>query len=163
VLFRNLGNGKFVKWTVEGGAYFQTEHLARGVALGDLDNDGRIDLVISHTNEPVAVLRDVAPTAGNHWLGVQLVGKDHADVVGAKVVLEAGGRKQTRFAVGGGSYASSGDRRQVFGLGKADKVDRITVTWPDRTEQRWDAPAVDRYYRLTQGKAEAEALPGAAH
>jgi hypothetical protein len=162
VLFRNTGNGKFVKWTVEGGDYFRTEHLARGVALGDLDNDGRIDLVISHMNEPVAVLRNVAPTEGNHWLGVQLEGKDHADVVGAKVMLEAGGRKQTRFAVGGGSYASSGDRRHVFGLGKTDKIDRVTVIWPDGTEQRFDALAVDRYHRLTQGKESADAPTGKA-
>ncbi len=157
VLFRNLGNGKFVKWTNEGGDYFRTEHLARGVALGDLDNDGRIDLVISHMNEPVAVLRNVAPTAGNHWLGVQLVGKDYADVVGAKLVLEAGGRKQTRFAYGGGSYASSSDRRHVFGLGKTDKIDRLIVTWPDGSEQHLDAPAVDRYHRLTQGQTRSPA------
>jgi hypothetical protein len=85
---------------------------------------------------------------------VQLVGKDHADVVGAKVLLEAGGRTQTRFAVGGGSYASSGDRRHVFGLGKTDKVDRLTVIWSDGSSQRVEAPAVDRYHQVTQGKAE---------
>jgi hypothetical protein len=160
VLFKNTGNGRFVKWTVEGGEYFRTPHVGRGLALGDLDNDGRIDLVASHINEPVAVLRNEAPSDGNHWLGIQLAGKDHADVVGAKVVLDAGGRKQTRFAVGGGSYASANDRRHVFGLGKADKVERVTVVWPDLTEQHFEKLAVDRYHRLTQGKAEAEALTG---
>src|SRR5262249_53075871 len=135
VLLRNRG-GMFKDITKRGGAYFRQDHLARGVALGDLDNDGRVDLVVSHMNERVAVLRNVAPT-GNHWLGVDLAGKDNADVVGARVVLEAGGRKQTRFAKGGGSYASSSDRRLVFGLGKTGRIDKLTVIWPDGTRQTW--------------------------
>jgi hypothetical protein len=159
VLFRNTGNGSFVRWTQQGGDYFQSEHRSRGLALGDLDNDGRIDLVVSNVNEPVAVLRNTAQTDGNHWLGVELRGKDHADVVGAKVVLEADGRKQTRFAKGGGSYASANDPRHVFGLAKAERIGRLTVVWPDGTEQQWNGLPVDRYYRLTQGKADAEALP----
>jgi hypothetical protein len=159
VLLRNEG-GKFKNITRQGGDYFRAAHVSRGVALGDLDNDGRTDLVISNINEPVAVLRNVAD-AGNHWLGVQLVGKYHADVVGARVVLEVDGGKQTRFAVGGGSYASACDTRHVFGLGKAGKVGRLTVTWPasaDMHSQTFDGLDIDRYYRITQGKAEAEPL-----
>ena len=102
-------------------------------------------------NDPVAVLRNSAP-GGNHWLGVELAGKDHADLVGARVVLEAGGRKQTRFAKGGGSYASSPDRRLVFGLGAADKVDKVTVHWPDGTKQVWAGLGTDRYHVLAQGE-----------
>ena len=74
-------------------------------------------MIISQINDPVTVLRNVAPVDGMHWLGVELVGKDHADVVGAKVSMEADGRTQTRFTKGGGSYASSGDRRPRFRLG----------------------------------------------
>jgi hypothetical protein len=159
VLFRNKGEGKFVQWTQQGGPFFKEEHRARGLALGDLDNDGRQDLVISLVNEPVTVLRNEAVTNGNHWLGVQLRGKDNADIVGARVVLEADGRKQTRFAKGGASYASASDPRHVFGLAKADRIDKLTVVWADGTEQRWEKLAVDSYYRLTQGKAEAEQLP----
>jgi hypothetical protein len=159
ILFRNKGNGKFVKWMQQGGDYFQIEHRSRGLALGDLDNDGRIDLVVSNVNEPVAILRNVAETDGNHWLGIELRGKDHADVVGARIVLEADGRKQTRFAKGGGSYASANDRRHVFGLAKAEKIDGLRVIWTDGKEQQWNGLTVDRYYRLTQGKADAEALP----
>jgi hypothetical protein len=159
VLFRNKGDGTFVTWTQQGGDYFQQAHRSRGLALGDLDNDGRIDLVVSNVNEPVAVLRNVAETGGNHWLGIELRGKDNADIVGAKVVLEAGGRKQTRFAKGGGSYASANDRRHVFGLAKAEKIAGLTVVWPDGTEQRCAGLAVDRYYRLTQGKPDGETLP----
>ena len=157
VLLRNQGSGKFKDVTPRGGDYFRKPHLARGAALGDLDNDGKVDLVVSHMNEPVAVLRNVAP-AGNHWLGVELARKDHADVVGARVIVEAGGRKQTRFAKGGGSYASAPDRRFVFGLGTADKIERVLVIWPDGTEETWTDLKADRYYRLTRGEKVAERI-----
>src|SRR5262249_62361730 len=96
---------------------------------------------------------------GGHWLGVQLAGADHADVVGARVILEAGGRKQTRFARGGCSYASSPDRRLVFGLGKSDTIDKLSVIWPDGKQQEWTGLAPDRYHVLTQGEKEAREFP----
>jgi enediyne biosynthesis protein E4 len=159
VLLRNQGDGKFKNITARGGPYFEKDHLSRGVGFGDLDDDGRTDAVISQINDPVSILRNEASVEGTHWLGVELVGKDHADVVGAKVRLEdAGGRTQTRFAKGGGSYASSGDRRLLFGLGKEDKVVKVIATWPNRDEQTFegDALPIDRYYRLVQGKKEPE-------
>src|SRR5207253_11030173 len=106
----------------------------------------------------VAVLRGVGG-GGHHWLGVRLEGKDHGCAVGARAVWEAGGQRQTRFVKGGGSYASSGDRRLLFGL-DAETAGRLTVTWPDGTEQRFDGLPVDRYYRLVQGRAKPEAEPG---
>ncbi len=157
VLLKNV-KGKFKDITTRGGPYFREPHLARGVALGDLDNDGKIDAVVIHTNEPVALLRNVSPD-DYHWLGVELVGKDHADVVGARVILEADGRKQTRFAKGGGSYASSGDRRHVFGLGRADRIDSLSVVWPNGEQQKWTGLAIDRYHRLTQGQENPQSAP----
>jgi hypothetical protein len=151
ILLRNQG-GKFTDMTRRGGPYFRASHLARGVALGDLDDDGRVDLVISHLNEPVVLLRNEASTS-NHWLGVKLEGQDHADVVGARLILEAAGRKQARFAKGGGSYASSSDRRHVFGLGETAKIDRLTVIWPNGDRQHWSNLAVDQYHRLIQDEA----------
>jgi hypothetical protein len=140
---------RFDDVTAEGGAYFQAEHQGRGLAVGDLDDDGRPDLVLSHVNDKVTLLRNEAGTA-NHWLGVELVGVGRADVVGAKVTLEAEGRRQTQFARGGGSYLSSGDRRLVFGLGGAEKIDRVTVAWPSGKEQSWDwgGRSIDRYWQL---------------
>jgi hypothetical protein len=163
-LFRNKGTGKDVKFydiRAHGGPYFQKVHVGRGAVLGDLDNDGRVDIVISHLNEPVAVLRNDADTTGNHWLGIELEGKDHADVVGARVVLESGGRKQTRFEVGGGSYASSPDRRHVFGLG-TDKGEglEVTVYWPSGKDQKFKFKAIDRYWKLVEGEAEPRARTG---
>jgi enediyne biosynthesis protein E4 len=87
---------------------------------------------------------------------VELVGKDAASVVGAKVTLEADGRRQTRFAKGGGSYASANDPRHVFGLGPTDRVGTLTVVWPSGQEQTWQGLAVDRYWRLTEGEREAK-------
>jgi hypothetical protein len=156
LLLRNQA-GKFTDLSGRGGSYFQKPHLGRGLALGDLDNDGKVDMVISHVNEPVAILRNVSGS-GNHWLGVGLAGADHADVVGARIILEAGGRKQTRFAKGGGSYASSPDRRHVFGLGATDRIDRLSVLWPNGQEQRWTGLRSDRYYALTQGQNEAREI-----
>jgi hypothetical protein len=155
LLMRNE-NGRFKVITDQGGPYFQADHCGRGAAFGDLDNDGRIDIVLNNLNEPTVVLRNEAKTEPNHWLGVELASKTHADLVGAKVILDVDGRQQTRYAKGGGSYASANDPRHVFGLGPADRVTRLTVRWPSGKEQHWDGLAVDRYWRLTVGEAEAQ-------
>jgi hypothetical protein len=129
--------------------------MARGVGFGDLDNDGHTDLVISHLNEPVTILRGIGGP-DHHWLGVKLVGKDNADVVGARVELKVGQRTLTRFAKGGGSYLSSGDRRLVFGMATQTSPGHLTVTWPDGAKQGFDSLACDRYYRIVQGQERAE-------
>jgi hypothetical protein len=149
VLLLNRGDGRFTPASKRLGAYGQEKHLGRGVAFVDLDNDGRVDLVLTPTNEPAAILRNVSPE-GNHWLGVELRGAGRRDLVGAQVALEAGGRTQRRFVKGGGSYLSSSDRRMVFGLGETERVDRLTVTWPDGTVQERKGPAIDRYHVIEQ-------------
>jgi RNA polymerase sigma factor (sigma-70 family) len=155
-LLRNQA-GKFVDISDRGGPYFRGVHRGRGAALGDLDNDGRIDLVISHLNEPVVLLRNEARTAPNHWLGVELAGRKQRDVAGARLVLEVEGlRPQTRFAKGGGSFASAGDGRHVFGLGKAKRPGKLTVYWPSGKVQSWEGLEADRYWRLVEGEKEAQ-------
>jgi hypothetical protein len=151
-------DGKFKNIVRQGGSYFNSPHVARGAVQADFDNDGRVDIAVIHTNEPVAILRNEADTMGRHWLGVQLEGKNHRDVVGAKLILEAGGRKQTRFAQGGGSYASASDRRHIFGLGAAGHIDKVTVIWANGKEQWFTDLKFDRYYRITEGSDKAEAL-----
>jgi hypothetical protein len=153
-LFHNEG-GRFKIVTPEGGPYFRQPHNARGAAFGDLDNDGKTDVVISHLNEPVVVLHNVAPTEGRHWIGFELVGEKNRDVVGARVVVEAGADKLTRFAKGGGGFASTHDRRLLFGLGATTKVGTITVHWPGGGTQQFKGLATDRYWRLVQGSPEA--------
>jgi hypothetical protein len=158
VLLHNQGGGRFTEISTSGGDYFRRLHMGRGLAVGDLDNDGYADLAISHSNEPMALLRNVTPKetgAGHHWLGIALLGRNKGDVVGAKAVVESGGRRSTRFVKGGGSYLSSGDRRLLFGLGTADTVERVRVTWPSGQEQSWDGLMADRYWRLEEGKPKA--------
>lgn len=154
VLFLNRGQGKFTDISARGGDYFASPHLSRGVALADFDNDGRTDVAVNNLNHPVALLRDVHPLDGRHWVGVELVGKDRRDVVGARVSLEGNGRTQTRFAKGGGSYASTPDRRFVFGLGSEGKVAKLAVVWPDGTKQEWSDVPLDRYHVIVQGEKE---------
>ncbi len=158
VLLHNQGGGRFAEISTSAADYFQQPHMGRGVAIGDLDNDGYADLAISHTNEPIALLRNVTPAetgSPHHWLGIELIGRNHGDVVGARATVQIGGRRLTRFAKGGGSYLSSSDRRLLFGLGPADTVERVSVTWPSGQEQSWDGLAVDRYWRLQEGTPKA--------
>jgi hypothetical protein len=155
VLLRNEG-GKWTDIADRAGPYFQECHRGRGVAFGDLDNDGRIDLVISHLNEPVVLLRNEAKRRANHWLGVELQGKRRGDVTGARLVLEVEGLPaQTRHATAGGSFASASDPRHVFGIGAAKRVGKLTVRWPSGKEQSWEGLAVDRYWRLVEGEGDA--------
>ncbi|HKB04816.1 MAG TPA: CRTAC1 family protein [Gemmataceae bacterium] len=158
VLARN-DQGRFQITTRQGGPYFTQPHNARGAAFGDLNNDGKTDVVVSHLNEPVTVLRNVAPTDGRHWLGIELAGEMNRDVVGARIVLEgAAAPPQTRFAKGGGSFASTNDPRHIFGLGSETNVGKVTVYWPSGKTQQFTELKPDKYWRLTEGEAAAKAI-----
>jgi hypothetical protein len=144
--------GQFKVATPLGGPYFLTPHNARGAAFGDLDSDGKVDVVVSHLNEPVVVLRNVAPTEGKHWVGVELLGKDHHDVVGARVVLESDRGLQTRFAKGGASFGCTNDRRMIFGLGPDSAISKVTVYWPSGETQEFKDLKTGSYWRLKEGE-----------
>lgn len=149
--------GRFRDATRSAGAYHTAPHNARGLALGDLDNDGRVDAIVSHLNEPLVVLRNVVPIEGKHWLGVELVEPKHRDLVGSRVVIESAGGKQTRFAMGGGSYGSTHDPRHVFGLGGDSAVTKLTVFWSDGTVEEFAGAKVDAYTKLTKGQGKPAA------
>lgn len=156
VLLRNMA-GKFKAMTDRGGPYFASDHLSRGLCIGDLNNDGAMDLTVANMNEPAAVLKNIAcGTNGFHWVGFSLAKPDKGDVVGARLEVVAGGRSQFRFAKGGGSYASTPDRRLVVGLGATDKVDSVKVRWPDGKEELFSGVALDKYQRLVMGAGKAE-------
>src|SRR5262245_7141041 len=117
--------------TPRGGRYFEMPALGRGLAVGDLDNDGWPDLVVCHSNTPLAILHNVAKDLeAHHWLGVQLVGRSNRPIAGATVTVDLSGQRLTRFTRGGGSYLSSSDPRLLFGLGKETTVGTVTVRWP---------------------------------
>jgi hypothetical protein len=149
---------RFADVSASGGDYFRTPHLGRGVAFGDLDNDGNIDLVISHLNEPVTLLRNNAQPE-TRWLGVALRAKGARDLVGARLIVDQEGRvPQFQAVKGGGSYLSSSDRRYLFGLETTAQAGKVTVAWSSGLTQHWDNLVPDRYWRLVEGKQTAESV-----
>ncbi|MBX9583806.1 MAG: CRTAC1 family protein [Gemmataceae bacterium] len=161
VLLRNNGDATFAEVSGRGGPFFRDAHRGRGLAVGDLDNDGRPDAVVARLNDPARVLHHAG--TGANWVGLDLRPAGHASPVGAKVTVEAGGRKRVRFVKGGGSYLSAGDTRVLVGLGAADKVDAVTVEWPGGgPPQAVTGAAPGRYWRVEQGRAEAAPVPPGA-
>ena len=141
LLFENEG-GKLRDVTEQAGPGLQVLRSSRGVAVGDIDDDGDLDLVISNVDAPPTILRNESPRRGA-WLTV--------DAPGAlRVVAEAGGRTFARDLVRGGSYLCASDPRFHFGLGPVAKVDRLTVTWPSGAKTVQTDVAVDRFVRVAR-------------
>ena len=153
MLFHRTGKG-FQDVSAASGPIFARRLCSRGLAIGDFDNDGAVDVLISVNNAPPVLLRNTA-AAGNHWLGVQLVGKKcNSDAVGAWVSYQAGDLKRGRMKVGGGSYLSSHDPRMVLGLEKREKLDWLEVRWPlpSGKVERFTSLPVDRYVTIVEGE-----------
>jgi hypothetical protein len=149
LLYRNLGNGKFADVTGAAGPAFATARPGRGLALGDVDGDGRPEIVVVNMNERPSLLKNVGPR-GN-WLAVELTAtKSNRSAIGSRVILEAGGRKQMAEVVGGGSYFSQSASALYFGLGKADRLERVTVRWPSGETQTFEGGPANRTVRLTE-------------
>jgi len=133
LLYHNRGDGTFEEVGARFGPVFTDERVSRGLALGDLDNDGRLDVVINDLDGSPQVLRNEFAGAGN-WLLVKLEGKGkNTDAIGAVIRLTAGRLSLMRHVRSGTSYLSQDDMRQHFGLGPEKKVERIEVVWPDGT------------------------------
>ncbi len=153
LLYHNLQNGKFALVPAVEGTGLAAVSVARGVAFGDLFNDGKIDVVINNLDGTPLLLRNVNPDH-NHWVEMRLVGgrKSPRDAVGSTVYLTADGVRQRQDVLSGGSYLSSSDMRVHFGLGKADKAGPAEIHWPSGTVESVALPAVDRIYTITEGK-----------
>lgn len=151
VLLHNDGKGKFVNVSDRCGDGMQVAMVGRGVALEDLDNDGRIDVVVLNSRRPPVVLRNES-TSGNHWLEVRLRGvKTNRDGVGARVRLVAGDRSQIDEVHSGRGYQSHFGSRLHFGLGPSLRVDRIEVHWIGGGFDVWENLAADQIVTLTEG------------
>jgi hypothetical protein len=136
LLYRNLGNGTFEEVGGKSGAAFTEERVSRGLAIGDLDNDGGVDVVINDLDGAPQVLRNEAAARGN-WLIVKLRGAaPNTDAIGAIVTVKTGAASQRGLVQSGTSYLSQNDMRQHFGLGAAALADSIEVAWPDGTTSR---------------------------
>ena len=154
LLFRGDGHGSFTDMSSRGGAFTQHVECTRGLAFGDIDNDGRVDLVSNGIDNRLRVYRNIAPANGRHWLMVRaLTGK--RDALGARVELFAGGRRWTRIVQGGYGFESSSDPRVHFGLGEVAAADRIEVTWANGTRERFSVGGADRQVIVVQGRGEA--------
>ncbi len=150
--------GKLKIQSARGGSFFAAAHNARGSAVGDLDNDGRPDLVVVRHNEPIVVLKNVAPIAGKHWLGVSLRGKGQRDLVGTRLVVETALGTQTKFVKGGSSYASTDDPRLLLGLASDEKILKATVFWSHGDAQEVKGLTVDHYQEVTEGSPSVKIL-----
>src|SRR5689334_24556520 len=121
------------------------------MAVGDLDGDGRLDLVINNLDEKPTVLRNVAASTG-HWLGLHLVAKAPRDAIGSIAYLTTGKIRQRQDVVSGAVYCSQNDMTLHFGLGSATKVNKLEIHWPDGNVETFDVPAIDRVVTITEGK-----------
>jgi hypothetical protein len=152
MLFHNIGGKKFENVPAVEGSGLADVIAGRGMAVGDLFNDGKIDAVINVMDAHPVLLRNVDANT-NHWIEFKLVGgsKSPGDAVGATVYLTANGVKQRGDVISGGSYLSNNDPRLHFGIGNAAAVAAIEVHWPSGKVEQFTVPGVDRIVTLTEG------------
>jgi len=153
-LFQNVGGG-FRDVSSTAGKAFEERYASRGLALGDFNNDGRLDALVCVNNGVPLLLKNTSDT-GNHWLGVDLVSKSaNRDAVGARISYQAGGRVHKRMQINGGGFLSASDHRIILGAGSAKRVDWIEIQWPgaSRKVERFTNLPIDRYITITEGTA----------
>ena len=152
LLFHSLGGKKFEAAPAVEGSGLADVIAGRGMAVGDLFNDGKLDVVINVIDGHPVLLRNIS-TDKNHWLEMKLVGgaKSPRDAVGATVFVTANGMRQRADVTSGGSYASTNDPRPHFGLGSATKTDDIEVHWPSGRVEHFAVPGVDRIITIQEG------------
>ncbi len=149
LLYRNLGNGKFADVTASAGPALAMLRPARGLAVGDVDGDGRPDVVIVNMNATPSLLKNTGPR--QHFLSVSLTGtKSNRSAIGARVTLEAGGRRQIDEVMSGGSYYSQNEMTLYFGLGPATIVDRLAIRWPSGTVQVLEKIPADQKLQVAE-------------
>jgi hypothetical protein len=150
LLYRNKGDGTFDEVAALYGPVLLEERVSRGLAVSDLDGDGRLDIVVNDLDGAAQVLHNEAAGAA-HWLGVALRGRTpNTDAIGAIVRVSAGGGTQRRLVRSGTSYLSQDDLRPHFGLGSAATIDRVEVTWPDGTRTERANVAADQVLEIAQ-------------
>ncbi len=161
LLFHHDGK-KLTNVSAQAGPAFQGLYPARGLAVGDYDNDGLLDVLIGNNGAAPLLLKNQSAN-GNHWLGLRLQGTGcNRDAIGATMTWSAGGVTRSRLKTHGGSYLSSHDMREVLGLGTATKVDWVEIRWPQpsgRVERLTDLP-IDRYVTVVEGKGRVDGAGG---
>lgn len=152
LLLRNRGSGQFEDVSASAGPAFSKTYLARGLAIGDWDNNGAPDAIFTSIGESPVLLRNNFGEK-NSWVGVRLIGKkSNRDAIGAKLTLSLADRKLVRWLTGGSSYLSSHDKRVLFGLGElaANQTVNLEILWPSGTRQNVAALKINRYHEIVE-------------
>jgi hypothetical protein len=148
----NQQNGTFCDASDEAGPALTEHRVSRGVAVGDLFNDGNMDVVIEDLDGEPMILRNHG-IPGRHWVSFELDGtKSNRLALNAKVKIIAGGMTQTAEIHSGGSYLSQSDLRVHFGLGAATKIDKVEIRWPSGLKEDLSNLEVDHFYNALEGK-----------
>jgi enediyne biosynthesis protein E4 len=159
ILYRNNGSGAFTDISARAGSGITTSTSARGLAIGDLWNNGQLSAVISNMNAHPSLLVNQIKSA-NHWITFRTVGtKSNRDGIGARLTVKAGGRTRVDEVRSGSSYSSSSDMRVHFGLGQTDKIDFVEVRWPSGLQERFTGLTVDSIHELKEGTGAAVKNP----
>ncbi len=155
LLFENVG-GKYRNVSAQSGPIFQKDFPARGLAVGDYDNDGDLDVLIINNGAPPILLRNEGGNR-NHWLGLELVAtKSNPGAVGAIISWEAGGKRWRRLKTAGGSFLASHDPREILGVGDAAKVDSVEIKWPSGKIDKLSNLPTNQYIKVTEGVGAAK-------
>jgi len=178
ILYHNNGNGTFTDISADAGPGITAVNSSRGLAIGDLWNDGRLSAVISNMNAPPSLLVNDVRTP-NHWIAFHLVGNSFAsasspmkasapaapnfkssrDAIGARITMKAGARLFVDEVRSGSSYDSNNDMRVHFGLGSATKLDSVQIRWPSGIVEQFDNLTVDTIHTLKEGSGVAVKPP----
>jgi hypothetical protein len=159
ILYHNKGNGRFEDISAASGPGITTANSSRGLAVGDLWNDGKISAVVSNMNSTPSLLVNQV-RSDHHWVAIQTKGvKSNRDGLGAKIRIKVGNRVLVDEVRSGSSYLSNSDRRVHFGLGTVSKVDWIEIRWPSGLKEVFENPASDRILALSEGTGKRVSEP----
>jgi enediyne biosynthesis protein E4 len=155
ILYHNNGNGTFTDISAVAGPGITAAASSRGLAVGDLWNDGKLSVVISNMNARPSLLVNQLRSP-NHWIGIKTVGtRSNRDGIGARVIVKVGKRTLVNEVRSGSSYVSNSDMRVHFGLGSAVKIDSLEIRWPSGRMERFDNMAVDAIHSVKEGSGTA--------
>ena len=150
-LFWNNGNGTFTDVTAESGSGLALQHSSRGSAVGDIDNDGDLDIVVSNVGDRIDILRNDGGDGSGNWINLKLIGSvSNRAAIGTRVLLKAGPYHQIREVQSGSSYLSQNDLRLHFGVGTQETVE-LEIRWQNGTVQRFEDVRVNRFLKIVEG------------